>query len=257
MPYHYGSDYHRAVVESGEVDLTKRWRHPRERVLEMCTGGTLLDIGCSSGGFLRTLKGKNWELHGIEISPEEARTAELSTGARVFVGNVVDAPFAPQTFDVITALHTLEHLYRPQEVVRKAWRWLKPGGVLYLQIPNIDGLEAHMFGSYWFGLELPRHLHHFSPASLRRLFASASFEEVLLSTLPDCYVEKSMRYVLDDLLLKVGIRRVPLALANHTPGVPWRVIRKSFRIGLLKPLRYFSAAFGRGPAIEAAFRKRG
>lgn len=256
MSYHYGTDYHRVVVESVEADLQKRWRHPRQRVLQMCQSGALLDIGCSSGGFLRTLKSKEWELYGIEISPNEAAMATESTGAQVFVGDILDAPFAPQTFDVITALHAMEHVYRPQEVIRRAWEWLKPGGILYLQIPNIDGLEAHIFGSYWFGLELPRHLHHFSPKSLRRLAASADFEEVLVSTLPDCYVEKSFRYIVDNVLMKTGVRRIPLALATGAPSIPWRVVRKSFRLGVLLPFRRLSAAVGRGPAIEAAFRKR-
>lgn len=256
MPYHYGVDYHRVVVESVEVDLLKRWRHPRQRVLEMCKGGALLDIGCSSGGFLRTLKNKDWELHGIEISPNEAAMAAESTGAQVFVGNILDAPFAPQSFDVITGLHVMEHVYNPQEVIGKIWQWLKPGGVLYLQIPNIDGLEAHLLRSYWFGLELPRHLHHFSPKTLRRLATFADFEEVLVATLPDCYVEKSFRYFFDDLLTKVGIHRVPLSSANGIPSFPWRVVRKLFRLGVLLPFRTLSAAIGRGPAIEATFRKK-
>jgi 2-polyprenyl-3-methyl-5-hydroxy-6-metoxy-1,4-benzoquinol methylase len=256
MSYHYGTDYHRVVVESVEVDLQKRWRHPRQRVLEMCKGGALLDIGCSSGGFLRTLRSNNWELYGVELSPNEASMAAESTGAQVFVGDVLDAPFAQQQFDVITALHAMEHVYRPQEVIRKTWEWLKPGGVLYLQIPNIEGLEAHIFGSYWFGLELPRHLHHFSPKSLRRLAACADFEEVLVSTLPDCYFEKSFHYILDNVLTKAGVQRTPLALARGTPSVPWRVVRKSFRLGVLLPFRRLSAVAGRGPAIEAAFRKK-
>jgi len=256
MPHHYGADYHRVVVESVEIDLLKRWHHPRSRVLELCRGGALLDIGCSSGGFLRTLNRKDWELYGVEISPNEATMAAESTGAQVFVGDILDAPFAPETFDVITALHAMEHVYHPQEVIRKIWQWLKPGGILYLQTPNIDGLEARIFGTYWFGLELPRHLHHFSPRSLQRLVRSADFEQVLVSTLPDCYVEKSVRYILDDVLMKAGARRIPLSLANGTPSIPWRVLRKLLRLGVLLPSRHLSAAIGRGPAIEAVFRKR-
>jgi len=257
MSNHYGTDYHRVVVESVEVDLLKRWRHPRQRVLEMCKGGALLDIGCSSGGFLRTMKTEDWVLHGIEISPNEAKMAAESTGAQVFVGDILDAPFAPQTFDVITALHAMEHVYHPQQVFRKVWQWLKPGGILYLQVPNIEGLEAHIFGSYWFGLEMPRHLSHFSPKSMRLLASSTNFEEVLVATLPDCYVEKSLRYVLDDALIKAGIERTPLASANGSPSIPWRVVRKSFRLSVLLPFRRLAAGLGRGPAIEAAFRRPG
>ncbi len=75
------------------------------------------------------------------------------------------------------------------------WRWLKPGGVLYIQVPNIEGFEAHIFKSYWYGLELPRHLWHFSPESLRRLLMTAGLEEIFVHTTPDSYVQKSVRYL--------------------------------------------------------------
>lgn len=256
MPYHYGVDYHRIVETSGESDLVKRWRIPRASVLALGKRGDLLDIGCSTGAFLYTLKDEGWQLHGIEISPEEARKAELRSGARVFVGDILDAPFAPQSFDVITGLHVLEHVDRLDQTVRRLWEWLKPDGVLYLNIPNIDAFESRIFKSYWFGLELPRHLFHFSTESLRRLFLPRGFEEVKLSTLPDCFVEKSIRYVVDDLKAKCGLLPVPLAAETRIPSIPWRLARKMFRLGILWPFRRWTALTGRGASIEAVFRKR-
>ena len=255
MPYHYGADYHRCITTSGEADLVRRWRAPRDRVLSMIKGGALLDIGCSSGAFLQTLKGEAWELYGIEISPDEAREAEAKTGARVFVGDILDARFSPGSFDLITCFHVLEHVHRVKEVVDRVWEWLKPGGILYVLVPNIEALEAHIFRSYWYGLELPRHLYHFCPSSLERLLASFGFDEILLRTSADCYVEKSIRYVLDDVAAKLGALRTPLATSDGTAGVPWRVIRKAIRLGFLWPFRQLAAVAGRGSAIEAAFRK--
>jgi SAM-dependent methyltransferase len=255
MPYHYGTDYHRAVTASGEIKLLKRWRPTRDRVLKMGRGGSLLDVGCSSGGFLRTLQDGPWKLHGLEISPDEAQRAMASSGAEVFVGTVLDAPFAPQSFDVITAFHFLEHAHKLKEVVARMREWLKPGGIIYIQVPNIQGLEAQIFKSYWYGLELPRHLSHFSPASLRDLFLSSGFEEVLVQTMPDCYVEKSVRYLLDSAFSKAGIKRKPLAAMDGSLSFPRRVFRKAIRMGLLWPFRRASAALGRGPAIEGIFRK--
>ena len=255
MPYHYGADYYRTITTSGEEHLLKRWRHARQRVLSFAQGGALLDIGCSSGAFLRSLRGEAWDLHGIEISREQARKAEAGTGAKIFVGDTLDAPFAPESFDVITGFHVLEHVYELRTVVGKIWQWLKPGGVFYLQVPNIAGLEMRIFRSYWYGLELPRHLYHFAPGSLRSLFGSMEFEEALLRTSPDCYVEKSLHYVLDDALPMVGIQRQPLAVAVDQPGIVWQVVRKALRLGILFPFRWTAAAAGQGPAIEAAFRK--
>jgi len=256
MPHHYGEAYHRAVTVSGETKPDARWRAPRDRVLKMASGGALLDIGCSSDAFLRTFKGGGWDLYGIEISAEEARKAEVSTGARVHVGDVLDAPFPSRSFDVITCFHVLEHVYRPVETISKAWDWLKYGGIFYLAVPNIESLEASIFRSYWYGLELPLHLCHFSPASLRCLFEPSGFEELLLHTNADCYVEQSVRYVFDDLLMKVGISRSPLAAGGATPSIAWKAFRKAFRLGFLSPFRRLAAITGHGAAIEAVFRKR-
>lgn len=256
MPHHYGEAYHRAVTVSGETKPDARWRAPRDRVLQMAKGGAILDIGCSSGTFLRTFKGGGWDLYGIEISPQEARKAEVSTGARVHVGDVLDAPFPSRSFDVITCFHVLEHVYRPLETIMKAWDWLKYGGIFYLEVPNIESLEASIFRSYWYGLELPRHLYHFSPTSLRCLFQPLGFEELLLLTNADCHVEKSVRYVVDDLLMKVGISRSPLAAARATPSIAWKAFRKPFRLGFLSPFCRLAAVTGHGATIEAVFRKK-
>ncbi len=256
MDYHYGIDYHEAIETAGETHIEKRWRYPRKKLVEMVQGGTLLDIGCNSGGFLQTLKGPDWKLYGIEISPAQARRAEAKSGAQVFVGGILDAPFPESGFDVITGFHILEHVYQPREVIRKLWKWLKPGGILYLHVPNIEALEARIFRSYWYGLELPRHLYHFSPTSLSRLFAHFQFDEILLGTLPHNHIEASTRYVIDRIRQKLGIAPSPLGAVNHSPGIAWRIVRKLLRVGMLEPVSYLTAVVGRGAGIEAAYRKR-
>jgi SAM-dependent methyltransferase len=256
MAYHYGAEYHDTIRTAGETRLEKRWRYPRKRILEMAQGGALLDIGCSTGGFLRTFKGADWKLFGVEISPEQAQRAEASSGAQVFVGGVLDAPFSASSFDVITGFHVLEHISDPHNVVTTLWKWLKPGGILYLHVPNVEALEARIFRSYWYGLELPRHLYHFSPASLSRLFAQFQFDELLIGTLSHNHIEASMQYVIDRIWRKLGITPSPLAAANQSPGMAWRIIRKLLRAGILEPVSCLAAATGRGAGIEAAYRKR-
>lgn len=256
MSFHYGAEYHKAITNAGETRIDARWRYPRRRVLEMVQGGTLLDIGCSSGGFLRTLKGADWKLYGIEISPEEARRAEASSGAQVFVGGILNAPFSEASFDVITGFHVLEHVSDPNHVIENMWKWLKPGGILYLHVPNIEALEARIFRSYWYGLELPRHSYHFSPISLSRLFAHFQFDEILLGTLSHNHIEASMRYVLDIIWQQFGLTHPSLAAGDRSPGIAWRIVRKLLRVGMLEPVSYLATAVGRGAGIEAAYRKR-
>jgi hypothetical protein len=132
--------------------------------------------------------------------------------------------------------------------------WLKPGGIFYVLVPNIDSAEARVFGSYWHGLELPRHLSHFSPASLRNLAKTAGLSEVSLVTRRNPAVGTSLRYVWDDVFRAVGIQRTPTAYLG-TPSLPWRVARKLTRMTVLRFLLALAPLAGGGESIHAVFGK--
>ena len=66
MGYHYGPDYDRAIAEAGEK--SDHWRERHDTLLRYKTGGAILDLGCSSGGFLTSVKDPKWKLYGIEMS---------------------------------------------------------------------------------------------------------------------------------------------------------------------------------------------
>jgi SAM-dependent methyltransferase len=214
----------------------------------------VLDLGCSSGGFLASLRSPSWQLFGIEMSESVAETARQKCGAEVFVGDILNAPFPPNSFDAITCFHVFEHLYQPREVLAKISEWLKPGGVFFAMMPNIDSAGARIFRSYWYALELPRHLYHFSPKSLRCLAHSVGLEEVSMSLGRELFIEGSARYVMDAGLNRIGFRRVPLAQAK-TPSLAWRVVRKIFRLTLLPVLTGLASFAGDGESIHAVFRK--
>lgn len=252
MGAHYGADYDRSVSAAGE-DLS-RWRDRRETLLQYKSGGAILDLGCSSGAFLQSLKGTSWQLYGIEMSAEVARKAEANCGAQVFVGDILDAPFAPGTFDAITCFHVFEHIYQPREVLAKVSEWLKPGGIFYTLMPNIDSAGARIFKSYWYALELPRHLYHFSPKSLKAVANSVGLEEVSVTTGREVFIEASTRYLLDEACRRFGVSRTPLAKALP-PGIPFRVVRKAFRLTILPVLNIMASKAGDGESIHAVFQK--
>jgi SAM-dependent methyltransferase len=253
MHLHYTEAYHELISAAGE-NSPGRWRD-RIQMLEKCKqSGTLLDLGCSSGGFMSLLKRDCWKLHGIEMSPECARRAKARTGANVFVGDILDAPFPPESFDVITCFDVLEHLYEPRRVMAHVGKWLKPGGIFYVQVPNVDSAESRVFGGYWHGLELPRHLFHYSPASLVVLAESADLQQMLLETQRNPAVGTSLRYVWDDVFRSVGIRKTPVAYRRDA-SIPWRVARKVMRLTVLQFLLAAAPLAGGGEAIHAIFRK--
>jgi SAM-dependent methyltransferase len=253
MGMHYGPDYDRSVANAG-MD-PDRWKGRREDLLKYKTGGALLDLGCSSGGFLSTMKGPSWNLHGIEMSEDVARKAESSSGAKVFVGDILDAPYAPESFDAITCFHVFEHIYYPREVLAKVFEWLKPGGVFYAFMPNIDSAGGRIFGSYWYALELPRHLFHYSSTSLRKIAGSVGLEEVSITTKREVFIESSVRYILDAVCHNVGIDRLPLARAKK-PSTAFRVVRKACRLTAIPILNTMAAVAGDGESIHAIFTKK-
>ena len=184
--------------------------------------------------------------------PTAAKRAEARTGAHVFVGDIPDAPFPPESFDVITCFDVLEHVYEPRRVMAKVREWLKPGGVFYVQVPNIDSAEARVFGTYWHGLELPRHLFHYSPASLRNLATSSGLREVSLVTQRNPAVGTSLRYVWDDVFQAAGIRRTPTAYLG-APSLPWRIARKLVRMTVLRLLSGDGSSRGRRRSHSCGF----
>jgi 2-polyprenyl-3-methyl-5-hydroxy-6-metoxy-1,4-benzoquinol methylase len=252
MGEHYGMDYDRAIAAAG--DDPDHWVERRDSLLKYKSGGSALDLGCSSGGFLRSLKGPAWTLYGIEMSEEVARRAETSTGAKVFVGDILDAPFAANSFDVITCFHVFEHLYEPREVLLRVAEWLKPGGVFFTMMPNIDSAGRRIFGSYWYALELPRHTFHFSPQSLSNMASSVGLQKLSLTTDREVFIEQSARYIVDEVCRRFGFPRTPLAKLER-PSFPYRAVRKAFRLTVLPALSALAGLAGDGESIHAVFTK--
>jgi SAM-dependent methyltransferase len=253
LNFYYSNEYHQALEHSGEND-TKRWG-PQQKVLSRYkTEGSILDIGCSAGGFLAYLKGEPWKLHGIEASADTAEKARRNTGGNIFAGDVMKADFAPQSFDVITCSDVLEHLYEPRKVFRMVYEWLKPGGIFYVFVPNINSWEARAFGSRWYGLDLPRHLHHYSVPSLVALSKSVNLPLVRVVTPPGCYLEQSTSLLLNDLLERAGAARANVNLSGPA-WIGWRAVRKAIRLSVEETYARIASYSGAAPSLQAVFQR--
>jgi 2-polyprenyl-3-methyl-5-hydroxy-6-metoxy-1,4-benzoquinol methylase len=135
-----------------------------------------LDIGCGDGEFLGVLHQLGWECHGTELTEVTARRASAVAGLRIRTGALASDSFEPETFDVVSLWHVLEHLPNPDRTLRDCASWLREGGLLLLAVPNLDSWQARLFRGAWFHLDPPFHLHHFGPRSLARALAAAGFE---------------------------------------------------------------------------------
>lgn len=250
----YGTEYDAAIAAAG--NNSGHWDERRQTVLQYKTGGRLLDLGCGNGAFLAQMKTASWTLAGIEMSGSAASQARAISDADVFEGGIEAAPFSPTSFDVITCFHVFEHLVDPVAVLKKVACWLRPGGVFYAMMPNIDSVGAAMFGSHWYALELPRHLYHFSPKSLRTAARLVGLREVSLVTRRELFIEPSIRYVVDSARRRLHGRPQPLA-GSAKPPLAWRVVRKGLRVAVWPAVNALVSPFGYGESIHIVLKKSG
>ncbi|MFQ5734326.1 MAG: class I SAM-dependent methyltransferase, partial [Planctomycetaceae bacterium] len=137
--------------------------------------GRLLDFGCGAGGFLREMRDFGWQVEGLDVSAPVAAQVEQSTGIRVRAGTLPHPELRGESFDAVTMWNSLEHVHRPRETVKAARELLRPGGLLVIGVQNFESWSAGMFREHWHGLELPRHLTQFTPATLRRMLETEGF----------------------------------------------------------------------------------
>jgi SAM-dependent methyltransferase len=150
-------------------------------------GGRLLDIGCARGDFALRMSTLGWEAHGIELDGEAAQFASEVRGLRVLQGRAEDRlpEYGRESFDLVTMWHVLEHVEDPSRVLAEVHRVLRPGGRVVVEVPNYDSLISAMLGKYWYSLEPPFHLTHFTPATLRRMLEIRDFRSVQLRGEPE------------------------------------------------------------------------
>ena len=132
--------------------------------------GRLLDYGCGTGHFLAGAKKAGWQVVGLEPSGRARQEAAARTGQPIQEPEML-TELAPGSFDVITLWHVLEHVHALNETLAQLIAALKPGGQLLIAVPNVDSLDAQHYRQAWASYDVPRHLYHFNPGTMRRLLA--------------------------------------------------------------------------------------
>lgn len=140
-------------------------------------GQTLLDIGCGNGDFLLKARDAGWTVSGIDPDPK-AVLAATRRGLDVQCGDINVLAERSSCFDAITLSHVLEHVHEPVAFMQAVRRLLKPGGIVYIDTPNIDSRGASFWGKNWRGLETPRHLVLFTLDGLQALLQRTGFGHV-------------------------------------------------------------------------------
>jgi ubiquinone/menaquinone biosynthesis C-methylase UbiE len=158
---------------SGKLQRSRSWRRETEKIdlLERhITEGHILDVGCGDGKFLWGLDPQKWQRTGVDFAKETLSiVASKIHDINLINGNIFSQKLQKNQFDVITLWHVLEHLPDSLRVLERAHKLLRPGGWIVISVPNFSSLQARLFGRYWYAIDVPRHLYHFSPNSLEIL----------------------------------------------------------------------------------------
>ena len=218
---YYPSDYisFQTAIED-EPNLLRRLerrygRWMRSSRIQRAAGrpGRLLDIGCATGIFLDSMRRLGWQVEGVEPTASAAAYARERFGLKIFEGRLEDAGYPDASFDAISLWDVLEHVHDPRLVINEVARILRPGGLLIINIPNPDSLEARLLGEHWLGWDLPRHLNLFSPPQLRSFLASKGLQ-----------VERIRSFTAGYSLLLLSLEQRWLA-AGHGRGWLLRLLR--------------------------------
>ena len=145
--------------------------------------GRALDIGSGNGFFLALLRHHGWEVQGLDLSESAAETTRRVFGIDVHVCEVTDESYRPGQFDFVHMSHVIEHVDSPTATLARVAELVKPGGLLYIETPNVASLGARIWGPRWFALDSPRHLWLFTPDTLVRALEVAGFRVNRFATL--------------------------------------------------------------------------
>jgi 2-polyprenyl-3-methyl-5-hydroxy-6-metoxy-1,4-benzoquinol methylase len=201
-------------------------------------GGRYLDVGCGLGRMVRFMSRLGMDAEGVEPASGAAAAAQ-QRGINVKCCTLEDAKFPHNRFDTITLYDVIEHVPDPIATLRECKRILKPEGEVVINTPNYNSVVFKLVGSTWRGLDLPHHMHLFSPASMQIAAKRADL-------LPSSLVTQSFRHHVESQIVNTLRRKA---------FVPARL---NSRLGLTKPLAAYLTGVGnstgRGEAVLAHLR---
>ena len=176
------------------TDIKKGWMNTlyhkvRQRTLKQKTDwvqslftgykGALLEVGAGTGAFADAMANKGWKVTALEPDESSRSIALKNYGINLMPSSALEN-LPAKSFDVITLWHVLEHVHDLKIYIHTFSKLLKHNGRLIIAVPNHTSYDAQFYKNYWAAYDVPRHLYHFSPSSMKFLMKSNGFELVNL-----------------------------------------------------------------------------
>ncbi len=144
-------------------------------VKRLVSGRDLLDVGAGTGHFLKRAQDNGFTVLGLEPDEDARKVAKEQNGVNL---QTLDSLYelSPASYDCITMWHVLEHVYNLQEDTRQIASLIKEKGVWIIAVPNHTSFDGNYYGAYWAAYDVPRHLYHFSPATIVPFIEQLGFQ---------------------------------------------------------------------------------
>lgn len=218
LALHYPDEYSPHRVDGGLLPRLTAFLRRREAIRlarELPQRADVLEIGCGVGDLLVPLRELGLRVVGIDTTEHAVELARRHWGLDVRDVDLADARFPPHSFDAVIMRYAIEHVASPSTELRHVARVLKPGGRLFVTTCNTASLDCRVFGRYWYGFDVPRHLNLYSADSLARLVENAGLtvESVSFSLVPTNWLV-STRYWLEERIGKSRILDLLLSQKN-------------------------------------------
>src|SRR5690606_33238674 len=184
---YYSSETYVSHTSSGNTLINKLYllvrvytlKQKQNLIAKFSPKGKLLDYGCGTGEFLKVCAKQNWSVTGMEPS-ERARKMALS--ASLHVHSSIDEIPDTEKYNAITLWHVLEHIPDLNPTIEKIIKLLDDNGSVFIAVPNMKSHDAKHYESSWAGYDVPRHLWHFTPTSMKKLIEKHHLK--LIDTIP-------------------------------------------------------------------------
>lgn len=223
---------HKADYISKDVNEDNYWRIDYNNRLshfqKYTRGRDLIDVGCGSGVFMKYAQENGWNTVGIEPSESAAQFAS-EQGLQVQNCSLVEFVRTNKAlFDVVHLKNVLEHLADPKQQIEICHRLLKPGGILYVEVPNdydlIQKIGVWLLNERNSWVSVPDHINYFSFKSLSRLLQKTGFKILTRDTTFPMYffLWLGKNFIANKAIgAEIHTKRMQLEMALESLGLGW------------------------------------
>lgn len=145
--------------------------------------GRLLDYGAGTGYFIQAMKKQGWKVEAIEKSSKARDFAHEHFGLEMESEIALDY-FKPAYFSVVTLWHSMEHVEKLGYLWERLHDILEDNGTLIIAVPNCSSYDAEYYKELWAAYDVPRHLWHFTPETMKRMGEKHGFSLVEEEPMP-------------------------------------------------------------------------